>query len=483
MAVAGNFVGFLIVLSLLSQLAAAWIAFRIARSIRPGWGWLLLGAAMVLMLIRRVSVLGEWWNGLAVDPLSEGIGLLVSIACLGAVLLIKPVLDVSWRYQTFMEMEAQRLGAILQVLPGLVYRSRNDPQWTMEFISDGCRELTGYSPEDLVGNRRMAYAEVIVPEDRDFVWREVEAALAEKRPYRLVYRIRTADGQTKWVWEQGRGVFDEEGEVLFLTGYITDVTVWRNIEEELRKAQAKWEREKEEWMKQEGHLLRRVWHTYEHQSETIAYEIHDGCVQTVTAALMNLESYRHQRVVSPEVADQLLDRAMQLLRDSIAEARRLIQGLRPAVLDEGGLIPALETMVKSWQERTDLHIRVENRTEFVRLAPPVEVNLFRIIEEAVRNAVRHSQSREIAIQLVQERNQLHVQIRDWGLGFNPDQVSPERFGLISIRDRARMLGGWAEIDSQPGKGTCVRVVIPIHPELGAPVQNGPPSVNPIPANS
>lgn len=478
-----SFVEFVIVLSLLCQIAAAWIAFRIARVTRPGWGWLLIAGAMILMAIGRASVFGEWWTGLPVNPLSEGIGLLVSIACLGGVLLIKPVLDVAWRYQTFMEMEAQRLSAILQVLPGLVYRCRNDPQWTMEFISDGCRELTGYSPEDLVGNRRLAYAEVIVPEDRGFVWREVEAALAEKRPYRLVYRIRTADGEIKWVWEQGRGVFDEEGEVLFLTGYITDVTVWRNIEEELRKAQANWEREKQEWMKQEGQLLRRVWHTYEHQSETIAYELHDGCVQTVTAALMNLESYRHQRAVSPEVADQLLDRAIQLIRDSVAETRRLIQGLRPAVLDEGGLIPALETMIKSWQERTDLHIRVENRTEFLRLASPVEVNLFRIIQEAVRNAVRHSQSREIAIQLVQEGSQLHVEIRDWGVGFNPDQVSPERFGLISIRDRARMLGGRAEIDSQPGKGTCVRVVIPIHPDLGAPVQNGPPSVNPVPANS
>ncbi|MGQ9561918.1 MAG: sensor histidine kinase [Thermogutta sp.] len=477
-----SFVGFIIILSVLCQLAAAWIAFRIARLTHPGWGWLLIAGAMILMAVRRASVLGEWWGGLPVDPISEGIGLLVSVACLAGVLLIKPVLDVSWRYQTFMEMETQRLSAILQVLPGLVYRCRNDPQWTMEFISDGCRELTGYSPEDLVGNRRLAYAEMIVPEDRDSVWQGVQAAIAEKRPYRLVYRIRTADGQIKWVWEQGRGVFDEEGEVLFLTGYITDVTTWRTIEEELRKAQSNWEKEKQEWVKEQGQLLRRVWHTYEHQSETIAYEVHDGCVQTVTAALMNLEAYRHQRQASPEVANQLLDRATQLLRDSIAEARRLIQGLRPAVLEEGGLIPALETLVRSWKERTDIQIHLENRTEFVRLAPPVELNLFRIIQEAVRNAVRHSQSREIAIQLVQEGSQLHVEIRDWGVGFDPDRVSPERFGLISIRDRARMLGGWAEIDSQPGKGTCVRVVIPIHPEFGAPLQNGPPSVNPVSAN-
>jgi PAS domain S-box-containing protein len=481
--VGGIFAGLIVALSVVCQLAAAWVAVRIARTSRPGWGWFILAIAMILMVVRRASALGEWWGGAPVDLVSEAIGLLVSLACLVGVLLIQPVLDVSQRYQTFMEMETQRLSAILQVLPGLVYRCRNDPQWTMEFVSDGCRELTGYTPEDLVGNRRIAYAEVIVPDDRDSVYKEVQTAIAERRPYRLVYRIQTADGQIKWVWEQGRGVFDEEGEVLYLTGYITDVTVWRNIEEELRKSQARWAKEKQELINQEGHLLRRVWYTYEHQNETIAYEIHDGCVQTATAALMNLEAYRHQRSDSPEMAEQLLDRAIQLLREAIEEARRLIQGLRPIVLEEGGLIPALQTLVKNWEERAGVHIRLENRTEFSRLIPPVEVNLYRIIQEAVQNAVRHSQSREIAIQLVQETGQLVVEIRDWGVGFDPTTVSSERFGLVSIRDRARMLGGWAEIDSQPGKGTLVRVVIPIHPKLGAPIENDPPPFNPIPANS
>lgn len=479
----GSLVGLITLLSLVCQIAAAWIAVRIAKTSRPGWGWFLLAGAMVLMAVRRASVLGEWWSGLPIDPVSEGIGLLVSLACLVGILLIEPVLDASRRFQTFMEMETERLGAILQVLPGLVYRCRNDPQWTMEFISDGCRELTGYSPEDLIGNRRMAYAEVIVPEDRDTVYREVQAGLAEKRPYRMVYRIRTADGQIKWVWEQGRGVFDEEGEVLYLTGYITDVTVWRNIEEELRKAQATWAREKQEWVKQEGHLLRRVWHTYEHQNETIAYELHDGCVQTATAALMNLESYRHRRESDPETAEQILDRAIQFLRESIEEARRLVQGLRPAILDEGGLIPALQSLFKNWEERAGVQIHFVNRTEFSRLVPPVEVNIFRIIQEAVRNAVRHSQSREIMVQLIQETGQLVVEVRDQGVGFDLNSVSPQRFGLVSIRERARLLGGWAEIESEPGKGTLVRVVIPIHPQLGAPIENGPQSVNPIPANS
>ncbi|MGB4728197.1 MAG: PAS domain-containing protein [Thermogutta sp.] len=475
--------GIIVLLSFICQIAAAAVGLRIAKISRPGWGWLLLAGGMVLMAIRQGVVLAAWWRGFSGDFSQETIALFVSIACLLGVLLIKPVLDASWRFQTFMEMETERLNAILQLLPGMVYRCRNDPQWTMEFVSDGCRELTGYTPEDLIGNRRIAYGEVIIPEDRDAVYREVEAAVANKRPYRLVYRIRTAQGQVKWVWEQGAGVFDEEGEVLYLTGYITDVTVWRNIEEELRKAQATWAQEKEEWVKQEGQLLSRVWYTFEHQNQTIAYEIHDGCVQLATAALMNLESYRHQRATSPETAEQLLERAIQLLRDSIAEARRLIQGLRPVALEEQGLIPALQMLFKDWEKRTNVQIHFVNRTDIARLVPPVEVNVYRIIQEAVQNAIRHSQSPEVFVQLAKEGDQLVIEVRDEGVGFDVKSVPRERFGLTSIRDRARLLGGWADIVSEFGRGTLVRVVIPLNPLVSAPTNNGSQPLGPVPVNS
>lgn len=473
----------IVLASFVCQIGAAAVAVRIAKMSRPGWGWFLLAAGMLLMVIRRAVVLAGWWGGFSGNLAHETVGLFVSAACLAGVLLIKPVLDSSWRFQTFMEMETERLNAILQVLPGMVYRCRNDPQWTMEFVSEGCRELTGYLPEDLIGNRRVAYGEVILPEDRDTVYREVEAAVAEKRPYRLVYRIRTAQGHVKWVWEQGAGVFDEEGEVLYLTGYITDVTVWRNIEEELRRAQATWAQEKEEWVKQEGQLLSRVWYAYEHQNQTIAYEIHDGYVQLATAALMSLESYRYQWTTSPETAEQILKRAMQLLRDAIAEARRLIQGLRPVVLDEQGLIPALQTLFKDMEQRANVQIHFVNRTDISRLVPPVEVNIYRIIQEAVQNAIRHSQSPEVFVQLAKEGDQLVIEVRDEGVGFDVKSVPRDRFGLTSIRDRARLLGGWADIVSQPGQGTLVRVVIPLNPVVSVPTDNGSQPLDPVPINS
>ncbi|MGC8780515.1 MAG: histidine kinase N-terminal 7TM domain-containing protein [Anaerolineae bacterium] len=121
--------------------------------------------------------------------------------------------------------ESQRAYAtLLSNLPGIAYRCRNDPQWTMEFISEGCRELTGYPAEDLLGNRRLAFADLIHEEDRAKVWDDVQAAVQAHRPYQLTYRIRTADGAEKWVWEQGRGVYDAAGNLLALEGFIADFT-------------------------------------------------------------------------------------------------------------------------------------------------------------------------------------------------------------------------------------------------------------------
>ncbi len=129
-----------------------------------------------------------------------------------------------------------RLASLLSSLPGMAYRCRNDPAWTMEFVSAGCRELTGWSAEDLLENRQVAYADLIHPDDRQKVWADVQAGVREKRVFRLNYRIRAADGTEKWVWEQGRGLFAAEGGLVALQGFIADVTERRRLLEEVRSS-------------------------------------------------------------------------------------------------------------------------------------------------------------------------------------------------------------------------------------------------------
>jgi two-component system, cell cycle sensor histidine kinase and response regulator CckA len=113
---------------------------------------------------------------------------------------------------------------LLANLPGMAYRCANDRDWTMEFVSEGCRELTGYAPADLVGNQAHSYNALVNASYRDYLWQKWQTVLRKRRKFEDEYEITTRSGETKWVWEQGEGVFDENGRLLALEGFISDIT-------------------------------------------------------------------------------------------------------------------------------------------------------------------------------------------------------------------------------------------------------------------
>jgi PAS domain S-box-containing protein len=133
----------------------------------------------------------------------------------------------------------RRLAVLMANLPGMAYRCRNDEFWTMTFVSEGCRELTGFPSDHLLENRRIRYAELIHPDDRPMVWERVQQSLKDHSPFNLTYRIHTAGGHEKWVMEKGQGVLSRDGEVAAIEGFITDITDRRRTEEALRQSEAK----------------------------------------------------------------------------------------------------------------------------------------------------------------------------------------------------------------------------------------------------
>lgn len=145
--------------------------------------------------------------------------------------------DITKRKSTEESLRTSRrtLTTLLGDLPAMVSRSRNDRNWTMEFVSDGCFELTGYEAADLIDNQKLSYAELIHPDDRDYVWRNVQGRVAQDKAYELTYRIITATGATKWVWERGRGVFSAGGDLLALEGFMTDITVRKQAEDDAKR--------------------------------------------------------------------------------------------------------------------------------------------------------------------------------------------------------------------------------------------------------
>jgi len=158
----------------------------------------------------------------------------------GRGVFIAIILDLSEQAEAEKELqEAQRaITSLLTNLPGMVYRSENNPERTMQFVSPSCEELTGYPSTAFTETCQMSYGhDLIHPEDRARVWQETQSALANHKPFQLSYRLKLSDGSVKWVWEQGCGVVGESGKIIGCEGYVVDMTQQRTLETQLRKTE------------------------------------------------------------------------------------------------------------------------------------------------------------------------------------------------------------------------------------------------------
>jgi len=131
--------------------------------------------------------------------------------------------------------ESQRqLNTLINNLPGLVYKFRADSIWSMDYVSDKSIIITGYKPEQLIKDRDVSYYNLIHQDDKQKIFEQLQKAIEERKPYQLIYRIKTASGYDKWVWEQGTGIFNESNdELMALEGFITDVTEQKSFEDKL----------------------------------------------------------------------------------------------------------------------------------------------------------------------------------------------------------------------------------------------------------
>jgi len=207
------------------------------------------------------------------------------------------------------------------------------------------------------------------------------------------------------------------------------------------------------------------------ERQLIAYEIHDGFVQQMLSALMQLDAYRWGLEHNKPNAKQKLDFAAEALRQGAAEARQLIEQVRPPDLSTAGLIGALRTLTQRASQSGELAVELAIDPHFPRLASDCELAIYRIVQECLSNVRRHSQSERAQVELLDGPEELKVVVRDWGHGFDPDAVAPDHYGLIGIRDRARLIGARAEIESSR-RGTRVCVTLPRSTDCFAPSGNG-----------
>ncbi len=150
----------------------------------------------------------------------------------------KREISISEKIERAFRESQDKILTMIDNVPGVIYRCINDENWTMEFISQGCEELTGYAAADLQFNRTIDYASLIHPADRQRVWDEIQARVQNRFPFELSYRIITRQGEEKWVREKGRGTFSEAGDLLALEGFILDDTAKIKTQEDLKRQES-----------------------------------------------------------------------------------------------------------------------------------------------------------------------------------------------------------------------------------------------------
>jgi signal transduction histidine kinase len=203
--------------------------------------------------------------------------------------------------------------------------------------------------------------------------------------------------------------------------------------------------------------LRRVVEAQELERRRLARELHDETGQALTSILLGLKSVEEAK--SAEQRDAAAAVLRELVVATLQDVRRLAVELRPKALDDFGLLPALERLAQTFTEQVGIETDVEASLGDTRLPPEVETALYRLVQEALTNVVKHSRARHVSISLVRRASSVSAVIEDDGVGFR--ESSGEGLGLIGMRERVGLLDGRLEIESRPDHGTTIMAEVPL----------------------
>ncbi|GAB3666117.1 PAS domain-containing sensor histidine kinase [Ramlibacter alkalitolerans] len=197
----------------------------------------------------------------------------------------------------------------------------------------------------------------------------------------------------------------------------------------------------------------------EQEKSRIARELHDELAQSLTAAKMDAIWLRDHVPGDPEAQGKIAT-MLSMLDTCVASTRRIAADLRPLVLDDLGLVPALEWVVQNFTQRTSVPCELIVDEE-LELEEPFATGVFRIVQEALQNAAKHAEARQVEVEIRTHGDYLLLRVQDDGIGFRPsDPRKPQSLGLVGLRERAQLMRGELRVDSSPGAGTRVEAKIP-----------------------
>jgi len=237
-------------------------------------------------------------------------------------------------------------------------------------------------------------------------------------------------------------ITNEAGKVIAVGGISTDISDLKQAHEALKKKEK---------------LLRNLIEVQENEKQFLCHEFHDGLIQYAAGSLMSLEGFQNTHAATD--ASEIISTVIGNLRKGVDDGRRAIRGIRPAVLDDSTMEAALHDLIDQIPT-SDIMVTFDCDPQIGRLPDAVQTTVYRLVQEALNNARKHSGTDVVRIELRQSNGDLHLEVRDFGCGFDVKSHT-QGFGLLGMTERVRLLGGDCSIDSEKDAGTTIKVRLPI----------------------
>jgi PAS domain S-box-containing protein len=343
------------------------------------------------------------------------------------------------------------LESIIEKSPTMVFRWHRDEAETVEFVTENVSQL-GYSAADLLEGR-VRWPSLIYPPDLPRRAQECQAFLQNGNDeFVLQYRLIAHSGDLRWFEDRSRIIRDQQGRPTHIEGLLVDITDRKNAQLLLQ--------ESEEQYRQ---LSRRLQTIREDESTRISRVIHDDLGQSLSVLKMDTVRLHRRMEVSQPDLQNITTAMLEMIDRALFTTQRIAMDLHPGILDDLGLAPAIEWYVQQMQPHTEVCLSQTVEPPDLTVPPAITLSLFRILQEAVTNTLRHAEASTLVIHLSGYDAGYRLLIEDDGKGIPPERLSsPSAFGLIQIRERARSLNGRVDIESRPGGGTRIQIQIP-HP--------------------
>jgi PAS domain S-box-containing protein len=338
------------------------------------------------------------------------------------------------------------------------------PQEENSFISKPFQEFLGVEAQKLSEN----WTRFIHPDDASDVKAALLTAFTEIRPCTAEFRLRRHDGQYRWVICKAAPRHSEDGGFLGFAGSIVDIQQEKEAEEKLVESLAEKTRQEAEIRDLSASLMG----AQEEERARISRELHDDFSQQV--AFLSIAMGNLKRLLPGEhvEARSQSDRIQHTLVDLAETVRRISHELHPAVLEHSGLAAAIQSYCQEFEALTNIQVLFEAEGEFGGVPPVVSLNLYRIVQEALHNIAKHARVSQAEVQLSASDSELRLTIRDRGVGIAPrKQGQSMGLGLLSIRERARLIKGNLDLHSAPDHGTTIAITVRLYsgnPALPAP---------------